>query len=130
MHFYSRQTNSNKNNEQKQEYIVEKILDKRIRYGKVEYFLKWKHYDGSHNSWEPMENINCDRLITTFENQIKKFKTTHGRQSNTNVKRSSKSFKKTSLPSKKNVVKSDEYEDINLISYNQRDLVNSEDSDK
>ncbi|KAF0717292.1 chromobox protein 3-like, partial [Aphis craccivora] len=44
---------------------------KRVRCGIVEYFLKWKDYDNSHNSWEPIENINSKRLITSFENQTK-----------------------------------------------------------
>jgi len=138
MHF-SRQTNSNKNNEckgQEEEYDVEKILDKRKRYGVVEYFLKWKDYDDSHNSWEPMENIKCDSLITSFENLTKEFNKTqakHGRKrarSNTNVKRSSKSFKMTSLLSEKKDIKSDESEDNDLVSYNQSDSASRENSDE
>lgn len=139
MHFYSRRTNSNKNNEAKvseQEYNVEKILDKRIRNGIVEYFLKWKDYDDSHSSWEPMENIKCERLITSFENQIKKFNKTHAKQarkspqSNTYVKRSSKSFKKTSLLLEKKDIESDKSEDNDLVSSNQSDSFSSEDSDE
>lgn len=39
------------------EYIVERILDRRIRNGKTEYYLKWEGYSSAFNSWEPIENI-------------------------------------------------------------------------
>ncbi|KAE9532670.1 hypothetical protein AGLY_009751 [Aphis glycines] len=127
----SRRTNSNKNNKckgQETEYDVEKILDKRLRYGIVEYFLKWKDYDDSYNSWEPMENMKCDGLIASFENQLKEFNKTQakrgrkGARSNTNVKRLINSFKKISVLSENKDVESDESED--------NDLVSSEDSDE
>lgn len=50
-----------------EEYTVEKIIHKRIFNDKVQYFIKWKGYDDDHNSWEPVENIDCVQLIKQYE---------------------------------------------------------------
>ncbi|XP_055935327.1 uncharacterized protein LOC129965462 isoform X2 [Argiope bruennichi] len=50
-----------------QVYQVEKVLDKRIVDGRVEYFLKWKGYPDSQNGWEPEENIYSKDLIYEYE---------------------------------------------------------------
>merc|ERR1712088_736582 len=48
------------------EYEVEKVLEKRFRKGRVEYFVKWKNYDET--TWEPSKNLtNVQDLIEKFE---------------------------------------------------------------
>ncbi|XP_026807408.1 heterochromatin protein 1-like [Rhopalosiphum maidis] len=63
--------NSVKQEEENREYVVKKILDKRKRYGKVEYLIKWKDFNDSENSWEPIKNLNCKYLIKQFEKKRK-----------------------------------------------------------
>lgn len=47
-------------------FEVEKILKRRIKMGRVQYFLKWKGFPDTDNSWEPESNVTKD-LITEFE---------------------------------------------------------------
>ncbi|KAG5681698.1 hypothetical protein PVAND_011108 [Polypedilum vanderplanki] len=52
---------------------VEEILQKKIRLGKVEYYVKWKGYpDERENTWEPIENIIHQELIDEFEENLQK----------------------------------------------------------
>ena len=49
-----------------EEYEVEKVLEKRFRKGRVEYFVKWKNYDET--TWEPLKNLtNVQDLIEKYE---------------------------------------------------------------
>ena len=52
--------------EEEEEYVVEKICDKRIDDdGNVKYLLKWKGWGIP--TWEPEENCNCEELMKDFE---------------------------------------------------------------
>ena len=58
------------------EYKVEKILDARMRRGKIQFLVKWKGYVDLHNEWVPKENCanaqeEIDDFYTRFPNKPK-----------------------------------------------------------
>jgi len=55
-----------------EEYEVEKCVDKRMVKGKVQYLIKWKGFEDTDNTWEPVENLECEELISEFEEILKK----------------------------------------------------------
>lgn len=46
----------------------------------VEYLIKFKGYDDSENSWEPVENLNCSRMIKKYERSLKMDKSRNSRK--------------------------------------------------
>lgn len=71
-------------------YEVEKILNhRRSQTGKgLEYFLKWKGYPDSENSWEPEENVTDDLIVPYLEEVQRKEKKRKLEISNKSVKKS------------------------------------------
>ena len=59
---------------EEEEYEVEKVADKRIIDGNVEYLLKWKNYPDTDNTWEAQEGLQCAELIEEFEKILKEKK--------------------------------------------------------
>ena len=60
------------------EFVVEKVIDKRIRQGKVEYLLKWRGYASDDNTWEPKDNLQCSELVEAYEKSHQKPKVPSG----------------------------------------------------
>ena len=49
-------------------YEVERVIAKRVKRAEVEYFIHWKNYSPSENTWEPAEHLPED-IIAAFENR-------------------------------------------------------------
>ena len=55
-----------------EEFEVDEILDCRKRYNKTEYLVSWKGFNSSHNSWEPLLNLeNSQKLLDDFHSRFK-----------------------------------------------------------
>jgi len=62
-----------KDEEKQQEFEVEEIIDRRQEKGQLYYLVKWKNFDSSANSWEPISNlIHCREMIKEYEKKKKK----------------------------------------------------------
>ena len=69
-------------------YVVEKLIDRRILEGRVEYLVKWQKYPESMATWEPREV-----LLETIDFAVHKFDAMIDGDISTTLYRSSKSFR-------------------------------------
>ena len=53
-------------------YEVERVIAKRIKRAEAEYFIHWKNYSPSENTWESAEHLPED-IIAVFENWARLF---------------------------------------------------------
>ncbi|XP_030829163.1 chromobox protein homolog 1 [Strongylocentrotus purpuratus] len=66
-----KKTEGESEEEEEEVYQVEKVVDKRIHKGRVEYLLKWKGYGDDESTWEPQDNLECPDLIEAYEKKIR-----------------------------------------------------------
>ncbi|GMS88224.1 hypothetical protein PENTCL1PPCAC_10399, partial [Pristionchus entomophagus] len=68
----SKQQQNQSDDDNGEEYTVEKILDKRVnKDGKVEYLIKWEGFSLNESTWENENNASCPELIMEFERKRK-----------------------------------------------------------
>ena len=51
-------------------FELDEVLDSHIRYYQVEYLVKWKGYNDSHNQWIPWYNLDAGRAIRRFHERF------------------------------------------------------------
>lgn len=61
-----RQVTERSNGNEDRDYEVETILKSQDRSGRLWYYIKWKGFDDSWNSWEPEDLMNCPDKVKEF----------------------------------------------------------------
>lgn len=68
------QNNENADNKEEESveetYDVEKILSHRVRYKKLQFYLKWDGWSEADNSWEDFEYLNCPEKINEYRDKV------------------------------------------------------------
>ena len=110
------------------EYEVEKIVNKRIRNGKVEYKIKWAGYSMDECTWQPLKNLeNITKMIENYNmNLIGK------KEGKKNINKQLLGKKKEN-PDKNNIIKEIEKNENNINNFDnnqndnqQNNIVNNE----
>lgn len=61
--------------DQEEEYVVEKIVDKKLAGGVENYLVKWKGYSNKHNTWEPLDHFKSSmKMVRAFNAKKRKAK--------------------------------------------------------
>jgi len=59
------------NNEE--EHEVKEVIDKRKRYGRIQYRIRWRGFSREDDTWEPKENLqNAADKLQEFEQRLRK----------------------------------------------------------
>ncbi|XP_077154264.1 uncharacterized protein LOC143817061 isoform X2 [Ranitomeya variabilis] len=53
-----------------EQFMVEEIIDSRIRRNRLQYLIRWQGYPPEEDSWEPVENINAQQKISRFHQRF------------------------------------------------------------
>jgi hypothetical protein len=56
--------------EQLDTYEVEAVVDERCERGVKFYKIKWRGFDDDHNTWEPVEHLDCSAAIAIYINKL------------------------------------------------------------
>ena len=55
------------------EYEVETIVDCKVHEGNKYYYIKWKGFPDSDNTWEPISHLKgCEKIVARFEKKLQK----------------------------------------------------------
>ncbi len=52
------------------QYILEKVIGKKLVKGKIMYFVKWKGFGENDNTWEPIENFSDPKPYKDYERSL------------------------------------------------------------
>lgn len=72
LHFFNAVHDTFSDEDNSEDFVVEKILNKRFVDGEIQYLVKWEGYERKHNSWEPESSFNDRQMVEEFEEDLLK----------------------------------------------------------